>query len=93
MKKETILKLLQSSSYDDVILGLNYMKDYTWEEILTMGEYGEKFQNVRVNTNATGTLFFDDYILSFGIYCHFNSSLFFYNDRPHPSLYSNYKQL
>lgn len=84
MKREKIIKLLQSTVREDVIIGLNFLKDYTYEELVSWPENMWKDElpkeGVRFSTKVKGDIK-DNYRIG-NIYCHFNNSLFFYTN-PH----------
>ena len=80
MKKETILKLLKSSNYDDVILGLNYIKDYTWKQLLDIADNSSHNSIKIYNEEAKGNAMRDNYLLNGNIYCHYNYAINIYNN-------------
>lgn len=79
MKKETILKLLKSSNYDDVILGLNFIKDYTWEQLQELGD-NYRDDCIRIYVEIKGNAMKDNYLFNGNIYCHYNAAINLYND-------------
>lgn len=94
MNKETILKLLKSSNYDDVILGLNFIKDYTWGELCNIADYSSHYSIKIYNDKAKGDAMKDNYLFNGNIYCHYNFAINIYNDGDHRGyLHVKYIQL
>ena len=79
--KDKILKLLKSPVYEDVILGLNLIRDWDWEEIQNLKDEDAMYRGVRIKIEhrlvpSTSKKF----KLNGSIICHFNNALWFYPD-------------
>ena len=68
------LKYLKSSNYEDVILGLNYIKDWTWEELISIAD-DEGREGLKIRISVKGDAEKDNYLFNNGIYCHYNYAI------------------
>lgn len=85
MNIEIVKKLLKSPVREDVLIGLNIVRDWEWQSLSllrdnTAGIFSEECQFLIWN-NLKGDVDDDCYLLNHA-HCHWNSSIFFYEGHP-----------
>lgn len=79
MSTEIILKLLQSPNREDVILGLEFIKDWEYKDLNKLNPIYKDGEGVHLDNKCKGDMFKDNYIFK-NFHCHWNAAINFYPD-------------
>lgn len=83
MNKKIISKLLHSDSEDDVLLGINFMKDYKFKDLTSIKGIKGSSKQLVFDLKSTVTNYHDARLYkSSDWYMHWNSHLFIYKQVP-----------